>query len=282
MPFRTRKPLVVTAISAAVWAMVSLVLTTGSQAGTPEDDYLSARKVQTEIVRQAEAAQTSEAELTRLEQAGRQELERRLLAVFGHGVLPTDKGEPVFEPETLYEEEIGFGSVDGLRFSVEEGQATYFYSTDGIVKAWAERRSDDSELAQALESGIPGIIKSETFMSNAVTTDAAAVDFLDLPVKTDAGVAARAFAGLLVQDAPAMPPDTLFLAVSKRGIVVAVAAQPKTVVKDPEECAAAKEDYDSPNKYTDCVSDALKASPQYSALAKEAQGLVDAVVSRLP
>lgn len=282
MPFRITKPLLVLAISAIASATASLVLTRGSRAGTPEDDYLTARTAQTEIVRKAEAAKKSEAELTKLEEGGRQELEKRLLAVFGQGILPTDKGEPIFEPETLYEDDIGFGSVDGLRFSDGDSTETYFYSTDKIVKAWAERQGDDSELAEAMTSGMAGILKSETFMSNAVTADAAAIDFLDLPVKTDASVAARAFTGLFAQDAPSTPPDTLFLAVSKHGIVVVAAVPPKTKVKDPRECAAAKQDYDNPDKYTACVAKGLKKSPQYTALTREAQGLLDAVVSRLP
>lgn len=282
MPFRTEKPLLVTAISVAAWAMASLVLTTGSRAGTPEDDYLAAREAQTDIVRKAEAAQKSEAELTKLEEAGRQELEKRLLAVFGQGILPTDKGTASFEPETLYEGEIGSGSVDGVRFYIGEGTETYFYSTDRIVTAWAERQSDDPEVVEAMKSGIPGIIMSETFMSNAVTMDAAAIGFLDLPIKTDADVTAYASSGLFAQDAPSTPPDTLFLAVSKHGIVAAAAVEQKTVVKNPRECAAAKQDYDNPDKYTDCVATELKKSPQYAALTKEAQGLLDAVASKLP
>lgn len=282
MPFRTRKPLLVFALSATAWAMASLVLTTGSHAGTPEDDYLAARKAQTDIVRKAEAAQKSEAELTSLEQAGRQELEKRLLAVFGQGVLPTDKGTASFQPETLYEGEIGSGSVDGIRFDTGEGTETYFYSTDKIVTAWAGRLSDDSELAEAMKSGVPGIIRSETFMSNAVTVDAAAVSFLDLPIKMGADVTAHASSGLFAQDAPSTPPDTLFLAVSKHGIVVAAAVQQKTVVQDPGECTSAKDDYDNPDRYPDCVVKALEKSPDYTALIEEAQALADAVVSRLP
>lgn len=278
----TEKPLPVVATIAIAAALVSLALTARSQAGTPEDAYLAAREAQTEIVRNAEAAQKGEAELADLEQAGRQELEKRLAAVFGQGILPADKGEAIFEPETLYDGEIGSGSVDGVRFSVGEGTETYFYSTDRLVEAWAERMGDDSDLAQAMEAGVPGIIRSETFMSNAVTTDAAAAGFLDLPIKTDAGITARAFAGLLVQDAPSTPPDTIFLAVSKHGIVVAAAVQPETVVEDPEACAPAKEDYENPGKYTDCVARALQDSPRYAALAKEAQDLADAVLGSLP
>lgn len=253
-----------------------------SYAGTPEADYLAARKTQYGIIQKAVAANKSSDEIGKLDEAGRNVLKQKLLAVFAPTIFPTNMGKPWFSPETLQDGYIGSHSVDGVLFVKGEGAQRYLYTTDNIVTAWASGMKENSDIADGIKKGIPSFVKTDSFINEALSEDAATVPYLDLDVVPPAGTNVRAFSGLFAQDVPSTPPNTIFFVVSKGETIVVASVKAKTAVGDPKQCAKAKQNDDDEAAYSGCVAGVLKKSPQLATLTAEAQKLVDAVANRLP
>ena len=251
-------------------ALATLVLTSAGAAATAEDDYLAARQAHYAAVRAAEQAGKSDEELDALDQAGRDDLEKRLLGIVGPSAFPHAAATPTFQPDTLLEGMVESGGVDGLRYGSDEGAWTYLETTDKLVAAWAEGQPEAPQFAD-----VAGLFASDDFFTYAVGVDAAFMSYLDLPVKVGAGAVGRAAIGTFAQDTPSSPPDTLVAAVSVGGRVVVAVAPAKAKVADPKACARLKGEQDP--AYLACVGKALKASAQFAAVTREAQALVEAV-----
>lgn len=256
--------------------LASLLMISAAFAASPEDDYLAARKAHFAAIAAAEKAAKSEAEIQKLDDAARADLQKRLLAALGASSFPGVPPTPIYRPETLLGGQLESGAADGLRYASEDQGRAYLVTTEKILLAWAgDQAVDTPTMAKALRSGVPGLFALNDVYTHTVGVDAAFEPFLDLPVDAGAGAVGRAMIGAFAQDTPMAPPNALVVAVASGGRVVFATVPAKTAVADPKTCVTLKKKFDE--HYIGCVAKALKQSPQFAALTREAQDLLVSV-----
>lgn len=260
-------------------ALLSLAVSGSARAASPEDDYLAARRSHLAEIGAAERVNRPETELLKLDAAGVADLAGRMSAVVGTSAFPAVPPTPVYRPETLLGGQLESGTVDGLRYASETGERAYLVTTEKIVLTWAGAAAADSPaLARAMRSGLGGLFAEDEFLTHAIGVDAAFEGQVDLPVRAGPGVVVRARAGVFAQDTAFAPPTSLVVALVENGRVTIATAPIETGVADPKACAGFKRK--AGGRYVACVVESLKHSPQFAALGREAQDLLDALRAR--
>ncbi len=257
-------------------ALASLLVGSLACAASPEDDYLAARKGHFETIAAAEKAKKSEAEIQKLDEAALADLKTRAIAALGLQTFPGVPTTPTYRPETLLGGQLESGAADGLRYASETADSAYLVSSEKILLTWARERAVESKgIAKALKTGVAGLFANNEVITSTIGVDAAFESFLELPLEPQAGVVARAAIGGFSQDVPLAPPPSLVVALASGGRVVIATVAAKTKVADPKACAGLKKKADP--AYVACVAKALKASPQFAEVTREAETLAAAL-----
>ena len=173
------------------------------------------------------------------------ELEKQLKAIVGPVNVEGFPKEGKINLLTLQNDELGFGQIDGLRFSSE--QEHLFVITNKILKKYlAGQPKLPKDLAELSKTG--------EFYLRALTAEAAVTYFAEIPVKSPNGKSyVRAFLGLTAQDIGPFIPKDIFVFVNNGNRILAVQSPAGTEITEIPQCRNEWE------KFAKKKSDALEA-----------------------
>ena len=223
----TKTSLLVLALFSCLSAPMTLV------AASPEEKYFETRD---NFIREFEKASTpldSLAEqdahaLDEKDEHALAELEKQLKAIVGPVNVEGFPKEGKINLETLQNGDLGFGQVDGLRFTAN--QEYLFVTTDNILKKYlAGEPNLPKDLAELSRTG--------EFYTRAFTAGEAVTYFAEIPVKSANGKSyVRAFLGLTAQDIGPFIPKDIFVFVTKGNRILAVQSPAATEITEIPQC----------------------------------------------
>src|SRR6266480_3316245 len=192
-------------------------------AASPEEKYFETRD---NFIREFEKASTpidSLAEqdqhaLAEQDEHALAELEKQLKPIVGAVNVEGFPKEGKINLETLQNGDLGFGQVDGLRFTAN--QEYLFVTTDNILKKY-----------------LAGLSKTGEFYTLAITAESAVTYFAEIPVKSPNEKSyVRAFLGLTAQDIGPFIPKDIFVFVTKGNRILAVQSPAATEITEIPQC----------------------------------------------
>lgn len=202
-------------------------------AASPEEKYFETRD---NFIREFEKASTpldslAEQDQHALDEKDRHalaELEKQLKPIIGPVNVEGFPKEGKINLETLQNGDLGFGQVDGLRFTAN--QEYLFVTTDNILKKYlAEQPELPKDLAELSKTG--------EFYVRAITAEAAVTYFAEIPVKSANGKSyVRAFLGLTAQDIGPFIPKDVFVFVTKGNRILAVQSPAAAEITEIPQC----------------------------------------------
>ena len=223
----TKTSLRVLALFSCLSAPMTLV------AASPEEKYFETRD---NFIREFEKASTpldSLAEqdahaIDEKDEHALAELEKQLKAIVGPVNVEGFPKEGKINLETLQNGDLGFGQVDGLRFSAK--QEYLFVTTDNILKKYLTGQPKlPKDLAELSRTG--------EFYTRAFTAGEAVTYFAEIPVKSANGKSyVRAFLGLTAQDIGPFIPKEIFVFVTKGNRILAVQSPAATEITEIPQC----------------------------------------------
>jgi len=233
-------------------------------AASPEEKYFETRD---NFIREFEKASTpldslAEQDQHALDEKDRHalaELEKQLKPIIGPVNVEGFPKEGKINLETLQNGDLGFGQVDGLRFTAN--QEYLFVTTDNILKKYlAEQPELPKDLAE--------LSRTAEFYSCAFTSGEAVTYFAEIPVKSPNGKSdVRAFLGLTAQDIGPFIPKDVFVFVTKGNRILAVQSPAAAEITEIPQCRnewerSAKKSSDAMEVYRSSGSNNQKASDE--------------------
>jgi hypothetical protein len=167
---------------------------------SPEDRYIATREAAIERLRPIFDAGNVDDAANKAEDAVRIDLQAQMTAILGERKYP-GFGAAKLNLDTLYKGDQGYGMLDGLRFDAEVGKtgekagengadgkyveprAHIIVTTPTIFTRWLHAHKDwwDKGLKNVPQQ-IGAALKNESFYTQAISTDAAVVNFNRLPI----------------------------------------------------------------------------------------------------
>lgn len=176
----------------------------------PAEDYIAARNKAVAAVDAAVAGGKSDAQIAKIEDVGRKDLQKRMTAMLGPLKFKGLNQKPVFSPETLVRDELGSDSPDGMIFMDEDGATYMLVSPEPVFLDWLQTRAKEEGAPAAFKDGIKAATADEFFYTLTVSQDAAFSRYADLAPPAAPGETVHAALGLFSQDIPgSVPPDTI-------------------------------------------------------------------------
>jgi len=207
-------------------ALPALLLAFAASAGTPEEDYIAARDAAIAKIKKLEA-KNPDADVSKIDQKSLSDLEKRLQAIIGDLAVKPYPAKGKIGFDTLSENEVGGGGVDGLRFIKGDDGPQVYVTTDGLTTKWLakedwwkEKRKAPPEIDEALAD--------EDFITAAVGEDAAFSKTAALPItKPEGATFAYALLGGWAQDIGPNPNQDIVVAIRKDGKIYITEEQAK-------------------------------------------------------
>jgi hypothetical protein len=260
--------------TAAAWCLLGALASANAAPLSAEDRYIAARDAAIEKISKlyddgkaddaAKAEQTASTDLLTLMQSIMAEPDRK---EFGPAKLNLD---------AFSRGDLGFGLLDGLRFDAlvdENGEKAgpsgvdgkYFYpkahivvTTQSMFERWLRAHKDWwGKKVRNVPQQMGAAFKDESFYTQAISTDAAVVNFNTLPIAKPASVtSAHAMLAGRTQDAVPDAADEVFVSALANGKVYIVYGSIRPKVQIPA-CLAIKADY---NKKAEKAADDLQSN----------------------
>ncbi|MBR0935589.1 hypothetical protein [Bradyrhizobium jicamae] len=211
-------------------ALAPILILPHANAASPEDRYIATRDAAiAKFARQEKDGKVDDA-LDKAETAARDELKAQLAGILSEpsrtGYAPAQ-----INLDTLYKGDMGFGLLDGLRFEAETGKggakvgqasdgsyvepkAHIIVTTEPLFIRWlrehkAWRDKGEKNVPQQVEAAL----RFEDLYTQAISTDAAVINFHDLPIARPASATlAYGFLAGRTQDATPDAADEVFVA----------------------------------------------------------------------
>src|SRR6266480_1664571 len=233
-------------------------------AASPEEKYFETRD---NFIREFEKtsipidglAEQDQHALDEQDQRALTELEKQLKPIVGAVNVDGFPKQGKINLETLQNGDLGFGQVDGLRFTAK--QEYLFVTTDNILKKYLAGQPE-------LPKDLAELSKTGEFYTLAITAESAVTYFAEIPVKSANGKSyVRAFLGLTAQDIGPFIPKDIFVFVTNGNRILAVQSPVATEMTEIPECRNewerfAKKSSDAMEVYRSSGSNNQKASDE--------------------
>ncbi|WP_141339814.1 hypothetical protein [Bradyrhizobium sp. USDA 3458] len=250
-----------------------ILLLSPARAASPEDRYIAARDAAiAKFAKLSNDNKINEA-VDKAEVAARDELKGQLTAIL------SQPARPGFAPaqlnlDTLYKGDMGFGMLDGLRFDADTGRdgakigekradgsfvepkAHIIVTTEPLFTRWLhEHKTWWDKGSKNVPQQVDAALKFEGLYTQAISTDAAVVNFDDLPIAKPASAAlAYGFLAGRTQDSFPDKADEVFVAALAGGKMYVAYGEIEPAVQVPG-CTAIRTDY---NKKADAAAERLE------------------------
>ncbi|MBB6412396.1 hypothetical protein [Mesorhizobium sangaii] len=289
-----------------VWMIVFALATGAAFAASPEDDYIAARVKAISAIAALEGANEPVETLDAAGTKALADLEKRLSALLGPLAVSGFPATGTINLESLSDADIGFGMLDGLRYTNGDDGPSLVATTRGLLARWLQSKAAEMDASFRLPIGIDAALKLDAFYTQAINSDAAFTGTLDFPLKKPEG-ADIAFARLggwaqdigpnpdqqvivtlvrgnsvMIASAPAAPPVPKIAACDALWASADAAAQKfqeayqASDLKDQTAYDAANAAWENGDTdYRACMGEHLPSEPVFPALLAQAQQLAD-------
>ncbi|MER8896844.1 hypothetical protein [Mesorhizobium sp. M0676] len=294
-----------------VWTFLFALVSSVAFAASPEDDYVAARdKAMADIaaLNSANAAiETIDAE----NEKALADLQHRLAGIVGPLAVKDFPPTGTINIESLSDSDIGYGMLDGLRYTKDDDGPSLVATTRGLLERWLQSRTAETDESFKLPVGIDEALKLDAFYTQAINSDAAFEGTLDFPLKKPEG-ADIAFARLggWTQDVGPIYEQEVVITLVKGNSVRIIAAPAAPAVPKIAACDAVwaaadaaaqkfqeayqasdlkdEKAFESSNAawdkgdsdYRACMAQRLPADPAFPALLAQAQALADQMAGK--
>ena len=258
---------------AAVPCVVLMLSNARAASPSPEDRYIAARDAAIAKITKMYNDQKADEAFKAAES-----MRADLLAKLAPIVAETGRkgfAKPRINLDALSEGDMGFGLLDGVRFDSELGdngekagqngrdgqyvepKSHIIVTTQPMFERWLRAHNDWwGKKLKNVPQQISTALKDESFYTQAISTDAAVVNFNELPIaKPASATSAFAMLGGRTQDAVPEAADEVFVSALANGKVYVAYGSIKPKVEVPA-CVAIKADYD---KKADKAADDLQS-----------------------
>jgi hypothetical protein len=224
----------------ALLALPALLLGLSAAAGTPEGDYIAARDAAIAKIKKIEA-KNPDADVSKIDQKALADLEKRLQAIIGDLVVKPYPAKGKIGFESLSDNEVGSGGLDGLRFMKGEEGPQVYVTTDGLTTRWLAKEDWWKEKRKA-PPATDEALTDDDFITAAVGEDAAFSKTAALPIsKPEGATFASALVGGWAQDIGPNPNQEIIVAIRKDGKIY-IAEEKARKFKPVPACDAAWKD----------------------------------------
>ena len=221
-------------VGAVVLALGAMTAPVAAQGRSLEDRYIAARDAATARFTPEIAPKLGD-NVVKAEEAARAGLERQMRAIIGP-VAIKGLGVGRLGLGSLYQGDIGFGSLDGLLFASEDYKTSIVVTTRSLLMRWLRARKKDEALPQEPDKAF----RIETFYFRAMMSDSAILRFAEVPLGAAATKPAYAMLNARSQDDTPYAANEVFVAAIKgdRAFVGHAPVEPKLSVPA---CTTARE-----------------------------------------
>jgi len=283
-----------------------------ARAASPEDDYLATRDKAISKIKAMEKAKASEDKLGAEHEKLRADLENRLRVILGDVSVKGFPGPGKINLESLSDQEVGYGMLDGLAYSGDgEGAPQLVVTPRPLLDKWLAARSREKQAEFRVSANLETALGQDNFFTFAIGDDAAFKRNANLQLTSPAGVAlVRAALGGWTQEIGPNPDLTLIVTLIKGDKVYLGSERPKTAIGNIAACEAIwkrtiekvdrlradyeaakpkdRETFDADAKAQEqgdkdfhaCWMERASKEPFYPALLKEAQEFADLIAGK--
>jgi hypothetical protein len=259
-------------------------------AASPVGDYIAARDRLLKQFKNSDIM-SDDAAYAAHERA-RRDLEARLRKVIGPLMMEGFPDSRI-NLESLAEGLEGYGLLDGLVYSSPERKGRVVVTTDELLGKWLAAHKKWWGGKDDIPPGVEAALKSESFYTQALNTDAHIFEFVEIPLAKPAN-ATFAYAALAgrAQDYGLLVPNEIIVVLRGGGRLFVVSAPAAAAVdgvpacaqaweRDQKQALAAEGDRseelqdEAYGTYRRCFAAQATTESYFPALAKQAQALVD-------
>ncbi|MBR1246461.1 hypothetical protein JQ609_05900 [Bradyrhizobium sp. AUGA SZCCT0169] len=268
-----RKPLAAFIRLAAASCVLGAFASANAAPASPEDRYIAARDAAIAKITKMYADKKDD-EAFKLTESLRADLLAKLAPIVAESARK-GFGPARLNLDALSKGDMGFGLLDGVRFDSELGdngektgqngrdgkyvepKSHIIVTTQPLFERWLRAHKDWwGKKLKNVPQQIGAALKDESFYTQAISTDAAVVNFSELPIaKPASATSAFAMLGGRTQDAVPDAADEVFVSALANGKVYVAYGSIKPKVEVPA-CVAIKADYD---KKADKAADDLQS-----------------------
>ncbi|MCA0034365.1 hypothetical protein [Mesorhizobium sp. B263B2A] len=292
-----------------VWTVMFALASSAAFAASPEDDYIAARDKAIAAIAALNSANAPVEDLDAADAKARTDLQGRLSALLGPLAVKDFPATGTINLESLSDADVGYGMLDGLRYTKSDDGPSLLATTRGLLDRWLQARSAETDAALKLPTDINEALKLDAFYTQAINSDAAFLGTLDFPLKKPDGadIAIARLGGwtqdvgpiyeqqvvvtlvkgnsVMIASAPATPPvpkiaacEALWTAADEAAQKLAAQAsgQQDETAYDAANAAWEKGDGD----YRKCMGEQLPKDAAFPALVGEAQALADQMAGK--
>ncbi|TPN43652.1 MULTISPECIES: hypothetical protein [unclassified Mesorhizobium] len=292
-----------------VWTVMFALASSAAFAASPEDDYIAARDKAIAAIAALNSANAPVEDLDAADAKARTDLQGRLSALLGPLAVKDFPATGTINLESLSDADVGYGMLDGLRYTKSDDGPSLLATTRGLLDRWLQARSAETDAALKLPADINEALKLDAFYTQAINSDAAFLGTLDFPLKKPDGadIAIARLGGwtqdvgpiyeqqvvvtlvkgssVMIASAPATPPvpkiaacEALWTAADEAAQKLAAQAsgQQDETAYDAANAAWEKGDGD----YRKCMGEQLPKDAAFPALVGEAQALADQMAGK--
>lgn len=304
-PGKTIMKTVISAVACAAIALTIALAEAGAAQPSPEDRYIATRDAAIQKLSPLYDAGALNDAATTAEAAAFADLLAQMNAILKE---PARKG---FGPaklniDTFYKGDEGFGTLDGLRFDAEFGRngeqagangadgkyvepkAHIIVTTPTLFERWLLAHKDWWDKgARNVPQRIGSALKDASFYTQAISSDAAVINFASLPMAKPASTTFSygILAGRTQSDIPDAA-DQVFVSALAEGKVYVAYGSIDPVVKIPE-CSAIRADYNKrdlrqqgEDAFMRCFTRRAPEQPSFAEATRQAQALLMAAMNR--
>ena len=282
----------------------SLVLATLLQASvafaaSPEDAYISARDRSIAALKKA-ASDKNEVADTARHAAALKALERRMKSLVEPFAAPGFAAQGKLSLESLFDDELGYGMLDGMFYGAIENDRSVLVTTDGLFDKWVVGHRNWGA-KNTLPTSSAAAVKTDDFYTQAISTDAAVTLYAAVPIAAPTGakfayaaVSASSNGGVL-----SPTPDRLLVALEFGGRVFIVDAKLATPLKPIAVCDAGMKAADAKVEaagtnaklaeklrgdgdaaFRGCFADKVKGASEFNGAREQAAAIVAALTGK--
>lgn len=262
-----------------------------AQAASPVQEYLAARDAYLAQFKDSDIIDDQAARDAH--ERARRDLEARLGAIVGPVRIEGFPAEGKINLDSLAEGYHGFGLLDGLVYAAPDGKTRIVVTTRELLDRWLAGHAHFWDGKDDIPKGIERALKSESFFTQALSTDAHVYAFVDIPVTRPAS-ATFAFATLVgrAQDVGLLTPNEIVVSLLRGGRAYVIVAPAAVEAGTTPQCAQAWKKVEAkaakasdPEQLTErgyraylrCFAAQAPSRGYFPALTKQAQALVDAL-----
>ncbi len=250
-----------------------ILILSPARAASPEERYIAARDAAiAKFARLSNDNKINEA-VDKAEASARDDLKGQLAAILSEPARPGFAAAQL-NLDTLYKGDMGFGMLDGLRFDADTGRdggkigekrpdgsfvepkAHIVVTTETLFTRWLHaHKTWWDKGSKNVPQQIEPALKFEGLYTQAISTDAAVINFNELPIaKPASATLTYGFLAGRTQDTTPEAADEVFVAVLANGKFYIAYGETEPAVQVPA-CATIRADY---NKKADAAAEKLE------------------------